>query len=129
MGNIIFQWFRWHFIDASISILKAWRNFLLFGLNYFSIPLLLKTLFSPWHKYIWSYPRGFDIRKYFEVWTSNLVSRFVGASVRSFLIGVGICGEILIFIGGILVLVGWLILPLVSTFSLFFGIKLWLNSI
>jgi hypothetical protein len=40
-NNIVSLYLEWHFFDASRNILLAWKNFLKFNLNYFSIPLLL----------------------------------------------------------------------------------------
>lgn len=124
METIILQWVSWQFLEMPVNILKAWKNFLKFGLYYFSIPSLLKTLFSPWHRYKWNYPRGFDIRKYFEVFISNLVSRFIGAVLRLFLIIFGIIFEIFIVIFGMIILLGWLFLPLLLIAGLVFGIKI-----
>jgi len=77
--NIIFLWIGWYYFEMSNNLLDAWKNFLLFNLNYFSIPLLLKTFFSPWRRYKWTYSRGFDIKQYFETFISNLISRILGA--------------------------------------------------
>ena len=43
--NILIQYFVWHFFDASKGILAGWKNCLKFNLNYWSVPLLTKTLF------------------------------------------------------------------------------------
>jgi len=83
---ILIQYLSWHFFDVPKDILRGWKNFLKFGLNYFSISLLFKTLFSHWRKYRWFYPKGFDIGKYIEVFFSNLISRILGAILRIFLI-------------------------------------------
>lgn len=124
MQNIFFQWIFWHFFEVPLSILKAWGNFLKFNLNYFSIPLLIKTLFSPWRRYLWAYPKGFDIGKYFEVFTSNLISRILGAIMRVFLIIIGLLVEIFLIFGGLLIFFGWLVLPLFLIFGLIFGFKI-----
>jgi len=102
----------------------AWKNFLRFNLNYFSISLLLKTLFSHWRKYQWSYGRGFDIKRYAEVFFSNLISRVIGAIIRFFLILIGVVAEIIIVLAGIIVFLGWLLLPVLLLAGLWFGFKL-----
>ena len=124
MQNVFLQYLAWQFLDVSKSILLGWKNFLKFGLNYFSVPLLIKTLFSHWRRYKWSYPRGFDIGKYFEVFISNLISRILGAVLRIFLIIIGVLAEIFLIFAGILIFIGWLILPGLLILILIFGFKL-----
>ena len=122
--NILFQYLTWHYVDQVRGILLAWKNFLRFNLNYFSISLLLKTLFSHWRKYQWSYGRGFDIKRYAEVFFSNLISRVIGATIRFFLILIGVAAEIFIVLAGIIVFLGWLLLPVLLLAGLWFGFKL-----
>jgi len=116
--NIFAQYLIWHFYDQPRKILKTWKGFLLFNLNYFSLLLLLKTFFSPWHQYIWAYPRGLDIPKDLEVFFSNMISRVLGAILRTVIIFFGIFFEILILILGFLIFVGWFILPALLVFIL-----------
>jgi hypothetical protein len=123
LPNIILLMIVWLFFDVPRNILKAWRNFLLFNLEYFSIPLLLKTFFSHWRRYGYAYPRGFDIKGYFEVFTSNLISRILGAILRTVLIILGLFIEVFIILGGLLVFLGWLILPFVALYGLWWGLK------
>ncbi|PIY90922.1 MAG: hypothetical protein COY72_00900 [Candidatus Nealsonbacteria bacterium CG_4_10_14_0_8_um_filter_35_10] len=122
--NILVSYLSWYFSDVPREILKGWKNFLVFNLNYFSIPLLLKTFFSHWRQYKWDYGRGFDLKRYAEAFFSNLISRILGAMVRSILIFIGIFCEILILIFGLIFFFGWLILPVLLIWGLFFGIKL-----
>lgn len=122
--NIVIQYLSWQFWEVPREILKAWRNFLLFNLNYFSIPLLIKTFFSHWRRYQWSYGRGFDIGRYFEVFFSNLISRILGAIVRSFLLIIGLIVEFFIIAGGLIVFLSWLILPAILIAGLIFGFKI-----
>jgi len=121
LQNLPIQYFKWHFFEAPLEILKAWRNFLLFNLNYFSIPIFLKTFFSHWRRYRWSYGRRFDIKRYFETALSNLFSRCIGAVMRSFLICIGLIIEIFIFLGGVLILFGWILLPAFLVMGLILG--------
>jgi len=121
--NIFLQYLGWQFWEMPKSILISWKNFLRFGLNYFSLPLLLKTFFSPWRQYKWSYGKGFDIGRYLEVFISNLISRTLGAVLRIFLIIIGILVEIFIIFAGMIIFFGWLILPALLIAGLIFGFK------
>lgn len=122
--NIFFQYTIWQFWESPKNILLGWRNFLKFGLNYFSLPLLLKTLFSPWRRYSWSYGKGFDVKRYTEVFFSNLISRLLGAILRIFLIILGILFEVFIFLAGLIVLLVWLVLPLLLILGFYYGGKI-----
>ena len=122
--NIILLWLVWYFIETPQQILKGWKNILSFNFNYFSIPLLFKTLFSYWHQYRWYYPRGFDIGQYLEIFFSNLISRILGAIIRIFMIIFGIIIETLIFIIGIILIIIWLMMPALIVLTIFKGINL-----
>ena len=122
--NILVSYLIWYFFDLSKEVLKGWKNFLVFNLNYFSIPLLIRTFFSHWRQYKWSYGRGFDLKIYAEAFFSNLISRVLGAIMRSVLIFFGIFCEILILIFGAMIFLGWLILPVFLILGLLYGIEL-----
>ena len=122
--NIFLQYLVWQFWEMPGNILKAWGNFLKFGINYFSLPLLLRTFFSPWRQYKWSYGKGFDIGRYLEVFISNLISRTLGAVLRVFLIIIGILVEVFIIFAGMIIFFGWLILPALLIAGLIFGFKI-----
>jgi len=122
--NIFLGWLSWQFFEMPGNILKAWRNFLLFNLNYFSIPLLIKTFLSPWRQYQWAYGKGFDVKRYLEAFFSNLISRILGAMVRLILILVGFLTEIFIIFSGMIILFGWLALPFTLIAGLISGFKI-----
>ncbi len=122
--NIILEWFLWQFFEVPQLILNAWKNFLRFGLNYFSTPLLIKTFFSPWRRYRWFYPRGFDLWLYFETFFSNLVVRIIGIIFKSILIVIAIFFEILIFFVGLFIFLGWLVLPFFLILGTYHGFRL-----
>lgn len=122
--NILIQYLIWYFFDVPREILKGWKNFLIFNLNYFSLPSLFKTFFSHWRQYKWSYGRGFDISRYFEAFFSNLISRVLGAIMRAVLIFIGVLCEILIFLFGLILFLGWLILPVLLIVGLIFSFKI-----
>jgi hypothetical protein len=123
-NNIITSWVSWHFYETPKSLMKVWKNFILFSTNFFSTPLLLKTLFAPWRRYNWSYPRGFDIKGYFETITSNIFSRLIGAICRVFLIITGIIFQIFVIVAGAIIFLLWEMLPLLLLTGLLFALSI-----
>ena len=123
-NNIFTFWLAWHFWEVPKEIVAGWKNFLLFNLESFSIVLLVKTLFSYWHKYSWSYGRGFDFKVYLEAALSNLISRIIGAIIRIILIVIGIVSELFIFFAGLIILLAWLLLPFIIIVGIVFGFSL-----
>lgn len=80
--------------------------------DFFSVGLLLRTLFSPFRQISAGRvggPLGMRLRAFFD----KLISRFIGAMVRTAMIIAG--GFVLAFqaIFGGLVAIGWLILPII----------------
>ncbi|PIP22790.1 MAG: hypothetical protein COZ91_02780 [Candidatus Nealsonbacteria bacterium CG_4_8_14_3_um_filter_39_7] len=125
MTNIAIKWVIWYFWEMPQNILKGWRNFLLFNLNYFSIGLMLKTFFSPWKRYSSSSSsRGFEIGKFLEDRFSNLIFRILGAIVRFFLIIIGIVIEAFLILAGAFLFAFWLAIPLLIIFGISLGLRL-----
>ena len=124
--NIILLFIEWQFFEKPKNILRAWRNFLKFNLEYFSIPILIKTLFYPWHRYRMSYRGRFEPGRYFETFVFNTMSRWIGAFLRIFFIFSGILAEVLILFAGAVVFVGWFALPALLILAALFGF--WLLS-
>ncbi len=122
--DIMLLWLQWHLIDVPKEIFKGWKNLLLFNLRFFSVFFLIKTFFSYWRKYRWSYGRGFSVTRYLEAFFSNIASRLIGSMIRFFLIVVALILEIIIFFSGIVVLILWVLLPIISSIGLIAGIGL-----
>lgn len=126
MNKILFiQYLFWHFFDVPKELLRAWKNFLYFNLNYFSVTTLLKTYFSYWRGYYYPYGDKWNPMRWFEAFVfNNIMSRFIGMIFRTILIIIGLVLEILIFFGGMTVFLGWFLLPFLLVVGLLFGIGL-----
>jgi len=124
MSILLVRYLRWHFGDQTRKILRGWRNFLAFGIYFFSITLLLKTLFSPWKRISWSAGRGFDLGERFLVLFSNLFSRFCGAIARIPVILMGIFFELLVLVFGAGLFLVWFALPFLLIFCFILGLIL-----
>ncbi len=124
LPSTIFSYWYWYFIDRPRVIFEAWLNFLEFGLKFFSIFYLIRTLFAPFHLYQESYGRGFDLERWIVAAFSNFIFRTIGAVSRLLIIAIGIVFEIAIFLIGLLILVSWFFLPLIILVLFIFGFKL-----
>ena len=111
--NIFITWFYWHFYEMPKFLLSVWKGYILFALNYFSLFLLLKSLFSPWRKYRWNYPKGFDVGEFFSTLISNSFSRVIGAIMRIVLIVVGIIFQIFVVFAGLIIFLLWILIPFI----------------
>jgi len=123
-NNVAISYLSWHFYEAPKFLVKVWKNYINFSLNYFSTSLLLKTLFSPWRRYAWGYPKGFDVKVILENFVSNIISRVLGAIVRLFLIIAGAFVQVGIFLGGAILIAIWILLPLICLGGLLFSFGL-----
>jgi len=121
--GIFAKWIIWHYFESLKFLLKVFKNYLIFNFNYFSIPLLLKTLFSHWRRYVESYGRGFDPKRYFWAFSSNMISRVLGAIIRIITILIGLVFELFIFLAGVLILLLWILLPFLAVFLIAVGIQ------
>ena len=111
--NIITLWFFWHFYEMPKFLLEVWKNYILFISNLFSLPFLLKSLFAPWRKYRWNYPKGFDIGEFFSTLISNIFSRILGAIMRIVLIIIGIPFQIFVIFAGLIIFLLWMLIPFI----------------
>ncbi len=120
--NIFIDWVSWHFYEMPNFLLEVWKNYILFALNYFSLPLLLKSFLSPWRRYKWRYPKGFDVVEFLNTLISNFFSRILGAMMRIVLIVVGILFQIFVIFAGAVIFLAWIFLPFIILAGLLFAL-------
>lgn len=119
--NIIFEWFLWQFYETPKFLLEVWKNYLLFASNFFSFSFLVKTLFSPWRKYNWVYPKRFDLAEFFNTLISNIFSRILGAIMRLVLIIMGGLLQIFVFLAGLAIFIFWILVPFIILIGIFYA--------
>lgn len=120
--NIISEWLSWHFYEMPKFLLGVWKNYILFASNYFSLPTLLLSLFAPWRRYKWSYPKWFNIGEFLSTVISNAFSRFLGALMRIALIIVGILFQIFVIFAGLVIFIFWILTPFIIIAGLLFAL-------
>ncbi len=120
--NIFIVWLEWQFYEMPKFLLHVWNNYMMFATNFFSFKLLLKTFFSPWRRYKWSYPKSFDIVEFFNALISNTFSRILGAFMRIILIVVGALFQALVALAGLIIFVCWFLVPIIIIAGILFVI-------
>ncbi len=115
----------WHYTTALSDIFRIWGNFLWFVYNFFSIPLLLKTFFSPWRRLREEKKQaGLHPGEFFGNLIVNVLMRIIGIFVRLITIVVGLCILFLVFLSGIAAFVLWLATPLLLPILIIIGLKM-----
>lgn len=117
-SSVLLLFIRWYFFDAPKGILIAWRNFLLWAANTFSLGLMTRTLFSPWRRTVFMYKKGNGLNVGYLVDSIIFTnfSRVVGFLVRSVMIITGVVWLLLVFIFGFFMFLGWFLIPFVFAF-------------
>lgn len=116
------DYLSWHFLFAPRKTIKVASNFVIFFYYYFSAGLLAKTLFAPWKRLTIKRGRAFSLENFFHVLSFNLISRGMGAIVRTIIIFCWLVMEILTLLFSAAFVLAWIVLPGL-TFPLFLILK------
>lgn len=111
----------WHYSTAISDMKNIWKNFIIFLYSFFSLSLLIKTLFSPWHRMTENYDR---IEDFFGNLVVNTMMRLVGVVVRLIFILLGIISIGLCIVFGIIAFALWLALPFLLIYTILQGFNL-----
>jgi len=117
---MLFDLFIWWYTKGWISAWRAVPENIKNTSRMFTLPLLLRTLFSPWKQIISL--GGRSLNEKLKAMVDNLLSRVIGFLVR---VGVLLAACVLIVITGILSLVIaaiWPAVPLAAIYFLYRGI-------
>jgi ATP-dependent Clp protease ATP-binding subunit ClpC len=113
---------RWYIGEGMSEMFAIWRRFVVFVPRLFSVGLLLRTLFAPWHRDVslksW---RGINPLKSAQRFVWNIFSRLIGALVRLCVVvfGVAVWVSVILLGGGVVVL--YLCAPAVVIVSVVLG--------
>lgn len=121
--GLFLAYFTWHYSRAYRDTLATWFNFAWFITHFFSIPLLVRTLLSPW-KRMTERPQKHNVQAVFESVIVNLLSRLVGFIIRATLILFGVLSLIVHSFGLVLFMVVWTFLPILSVAAIVTGLFL-----
>ncbi len=105
----------WHYSDGLNIYLRRWYFLMAWVIHFFSLPLLLPSLFSPWKRLIDDEDTpGFSFERFFRQVSFNLISRGIGATVRIFLFVFGVMALLPAFLIGLIGLIVWILVPIIG---------------
>jgi len=107
--------FTWFVSRGLLLYADFWLFLFRFVFHFFSIPALIRTLFSPWKRLV-SSPSGsvLNIGSQIESLSFNIISRGMGVVVRVFLIGIALVLLALVALVGAAGFIVWVFIPFLS---------------
>ncbi|MEK7621656.1 MAG: hypothetical protein AAB415_00590 [Patescibacteria group bacterium] len=124
VATLFGRYFAWHYTTGLADCLRLVANFLWFGYHFFSVPVITRTLFSPWRRLGESYRKGFDPERILETLIVNILMRLFGFLIRIIWLMLAFSVIILIFSLGICVAVFFFLAPVVILGSFIVGFYL-----
>ena len=97
------MYIHWLYSEGFREFFRAWMNYHWFLYHFFSVGVLLPTLFAPWHRLQERKKRGFDIGEIASRIIINLVLRLIGFVMRLVVLALAVLSQVgLFFLGAFL---------------------------
>ncbi len=117
----------WWYGAGFVSRLKLFRERMASATDYFSIDLLIKSLFAPFRQISAGKVRG-PLGLQWRAFVDRLISRAIGVMIRSTVIVIGAVWLSLLAVGNTIVLLCWLIVPLLPIVGVILMASGWLPA-
>lgn len=104
---VIILFLKWWYGAGWAWLFNEYKHKLISISRNFSIPILLKTLFSPWKQLT----TQATLRNFFQAIVDNTVSRLIGFIIRIFVLVTALLIIILISLAFALIMIAWAFIP------------------
>lgn len=111
----------WHYTTAWSDLVRLYRNFSWFVWHFFSIRILVGTLFAPWHRL--HEVSSKETAGFLGSSIINLILRLIGFLLRIVTIFSGLCTLIALFVCFLFFCIVWLAVPIIIVGLFVQGIK------
>lgn len=119
---VVSSYMHWHYIEAPGQILHLGKNFLWFIGHFFSIGVLLRSLFAPWKRMESHRHNGWDFEEIAGNIVSNILSRIIGAFFRAILIVTGLLVSCALVVSMVAVYLFWIAAPFAVVALFLYGV-------
>ncbi len=129
MALVLIEYYKWHYGRSLAEFFKISKTFFGFLIHFFSISLLLRTLFHPWRRMKEQYSGGLDLKALFSSLIVNTLMRLIGIISRLVIILLGIFTLLSSFVVSVVGFIVWIFLPLISIGCVVAGISLIIQAV
>lgn len=119
--QFVLQYTSWHYSRGIHDTVVLWSNIIWFLSHFFSLSLLISTLFSPWKRLQEKRKAGFDIEDVLSVFLVNILMRILGFLFRITLITLGLLFLTLALLAMVLHLAIWILFPILVPALIYYG--------
>lgn len=119
---LVVQLLRWWYTDGWARKARGVQARIDGALDYFSINLLFKTLFSPFRQISAGRVDG-PLNIKLRAFVDRLFSRVIGAVVRTLIIFIGLITILLVVVIGLVWLLVWSLMPLLPILGVYLSIN------
>ncbi len=124
MANLGVSYTLWHYGRGIADLILVWKDTLTFMTNFFSLPHLAATLFTPYRRLSEKGGSGFNPQEIMSRLFVNAIMRLVGFVIRLVIITIGLFAVLIVLILFLPLFIFWLIAPLLTFILFLFGIAL-----
>jgi len=114
------SYLHWQFVKGPAWLMRTFWNIERALLQYFSVGLMLRTLFAHWHKDAVQYQRG-SFSQIFISFAWNQISRAIGFLVRSSVLVAWLVVQLFYFAFGLAIILVFLAAPFIILAGLLTG--------
>jgi hypothetical protein len=124
--SVLQNYFLWHYTRAFKEMFHVWLNVLWFVIHFFSLPQLIHAWIAPFKRITERRQPGFNLEDWAGYLVINVMSRLVGALLRTVIILIGLIFLTGSIMAGAVVYLLWVFMPLlligglVSSISILF---------
>ena len=108
---ILHHYLVWHYSKAYIEFSRVWLNLMWFVMYFFSIVELMGSWLSPWKRMVEERKKTWDVEEIMGAVVINVISRILGAIMRTVMIVAGLVSLVLIIVWGLAVYLIWTVAP------------------
>ena len=122
--SIVHHYLLWHYSRAFLEIFHVWLNLLGFVVQFFSIPQLLRSWFSPWKRITETRGEKWNLEDLAGFIIIGFFSRIIGFILRTIVLALGFICLFIVVAAGLVTYIFWTIAPMVIIITFGFGITL-----